>query len=105
MPQFDNALLSHDDRSRFVPDDLVGTGATESNVMWGTVLVGGMVVARWRTDPSTGAGDATDELTVEVAGFVRLTSRVRSAIGAEARRLVRALHPRATLLDVAFPEG
>ena len=44
LPQFDNALLSHDDRTRFVPDDLVGTGATESNVMWGTVLVDGMVV-------------------------------------------------------------
>jgi hypothetical protein len=105
LPQFDNALLSHHDRTRFVPDDLAGTGATESNVMWGTVLVDGMVVARWRTDPTTGAGDATGELTVEIAGFVPLPARVRSSIGAEARRLVRALHPRATLRDVAFLEG
>ncbi len=89
LPEYDNALLSHADRSRFassgrrvaVAGDWVGRGA---------VLDDGVVVGSWRRE-SRG-------LAVHLA--VKLPKRAQARISAEGRRLLAFLDPEATGADV-----
>jgi hypothetical protein len=79
LPEYDNLLLSHSDRSRFGSDDerrLVGaTGPAK-----GTVLVDGVVRAVWRVDGTT--------MVVEHAPLPR---RWVASVEVEARRAARFL--------------
>jgi hypothetical protein len=80
LPEYDNALLSHDDRSRFVSAaDRTLLGPVWS-VGWGPVLHDGVVRAIWR---------AQDEGIV--VRHVALPKRGLAAIAAEGRRLARFL--------------
>jgi hypothetical protein len=77
LPEYDNALLGYDDRSRVVPPGVPMWTA----VGWGTVLVDGFVVARW-----SGVGG---EIVVEP--FRDLTRTERRAVTAEGSLLGRFL--------------
>jgi len=80
LPEYDNVLLSYDDRSRIVSAAdraLLGPGWA---VGWGAVLHDGCVRARWRA----GSGGL-------VVRHVPLPQRALAAIGAEGRRLARFL--------------
>jgi hypothetical protein len=103
LPEYDNLLLSHDDRSRFFPDDdkvrarLFGADRKVS----GSVLHDGFVCGTWRIEHGpNGRKDGTVAIVVDHAG--RLTQRARSAVGAEGRRLLRFLAPEAGGHDVRF---
>jgi hypothetical protein len=89
LPEYDNLLLSHADRSRFSFGDDGLRGAV--GPARGTVLVDGRVAAVWHSehDRSTGAVDVVVE-------HVRLPARTRSAMESEGRRVARFWHPRAT---------
>ena len=82
LPEFDNVLLSFDDRSRIVADAhrprLFGT----NGVIPGTVLVDGFVRATWRIARERGAA------TLVVAPFARLAARERAAVAEEGERLL-----------------
>ena len=80
LPEYDNVLLSHDDRSRFIsaPDRTL-LGPVWS-VGWGSVLHDGVVRAIWRAE--------TDGIVVR---HVPLPKRALAAIAAEGRRLARFL--------------
>ena len=54
LPQYDNLLLSHKDRSRFIPPGLeaISTIWMEQRGFVGSVLVDGMVVGSWQIDDS-----------------------------------------------------
>jgi hypothetical protein len=81
LPEYDNVLLSHDDRSRFSFEReraLLGRAWT---VGWGAVLHDGVVRAMWRREP--------DGLVVRHAPG--LPQRARTSIAAEGRRLARFL--------------
>jgi hypothetical protein len=100
LPRYDNVLLSHDDRSRFFPDDdrvrarLFGADRKVS----GAVLHDGIVCGTWRMD-----GDRDGTRTTLVVDHVgRLHQRARSAVAAEGRRLLRLLAPGAGAYDVRF---
>jgi len=78
LPEYDNVLLSHDDRSRFIsaPDRAVlGPGWS---VGWGSVLHDGLVRAIWRAEP--------DGIVVR---HVPLSKRAVASVAAEGRRLAR----------------
>jgi len=96
LPEYDNLLLSHDDRSRFFPADdrvrsrLFGADRRVS----GSVLHDGFVCGTWRMDRDR---DAT-AMVVDHGG--RLNQRARSAVAAEGRRLLRFLAPDADAHDV-----
>jgi Winged helix DNA-binding domain len=98
LPEYDNLLLSHDDRSRFFPaDDRVRTrlfGADRK--VSGSVLHDGFVCGTWRVHRDGGAA----AIVVDHAG--RLNQRARSAVAAEGRRLLRFLEPGAGPQDVRF---
>jgi hypothetical protein len=78
LPEYDNVLLAHKDRSRIAPADGVPTW---TEVGWGTVLVDGFVTARWRLERED------DEATLRIEPFVKLTGDDRTAVSEEGKRL------------------
>ena len=80
LPEYDNVLLSHDDRSRFVSEPDRVLLAPVWSVGWGSVLHDGVVRAIWRAE----AGGV-------VVRHVPLPKRGLAAIAAEGRRLARFL--------------
>ncbi|HZO68767.1 MAG TPA: winged helix DNA-binding domain-containing protein [Kribbellaceae bacterium] len=83
LPEYDNLLLSHADRSRVIPDDRrvplpPGNGATA-----GTVLVDGMFQAEWRLR----------ENVLRVEPFRQFTPAERDDLAAEAARLAGFIAP------------
>jgi hypothetical protein len=72
LPEYDNVLLSHDDRSRFGFGSLA---RLRPGPVHGTVLVDGMVCGTWARDGSTltvtHTGDATEELEAEGLQLLR----------------------------------
>jgi len=77
LPEYDNVVLSHSDRSRIVsPETKAWT-----EVGWGLVLVDGFTAARWRAFPD---GDLT---TLRVESFRRLTVQERHDVEQEASEL------------------
>jgi hypothetical protein len=84
LPEYDNLLLSHADRSRFY-DERAWHGEIEGRVK-GTVLVDGVVRGVWRIDDST--------LVVQHAAHV--TKRAQASVAAEGRRYLRFARPHAS---------
>jgi hypothetical protein len=80
LPEYDNVLLSHDDRSRFVLPEDRAVLARVWTVGNGSVLADGLVSAVWRVEP--------DGLVVS---HVTRPKRVLASIAAEGRRLARFL--------------
>jgi hypothetical protein len=87
LPEYDNVLLSHADRSRFHKDGQRPDWSHVSGRLLGAVLHDGVVAGVWtrRREP----GRAT--LTVTLAH--RLTARARRSIASEGRRLLAFTEP------------
>jgi len=84
LPQYDNVLLGHADRSRIVP---AGAAALfDEEFHWSPALVDGMLRASWRLDRKAGV------LHVRGAG---LSSAERTAVAEEGRALLGVLAPAA----------
>ncbi|MCX4765880.1 winged helix DNA-binding domain-containing protein [Streptomyces sp. NBC_01275] len=82
LPEFDNLLLSHADRTRVVPEEHRGR-SWQGNQAYCTLLVDGFLAGVWRLEP--------DALVVEPFG--RLTRARREDVAEEAARLLRTMHP------------
>jgi hypothetical protein len=81
LPEYDNVLLGHDDRSR-----VVSSGIKQwTEVGWGTVLVDGFTAARWR------AFFGQDQRRLRIEPFRKLTRAERSEVDAEGYRLLAFL--------------
>lgn len=87
LPDYDNVLFGHKDRSRVLPDAHRRTVVPTGRRMPGTVLVNGFVAATWRheQDADGGAG------AVVVTPLEPTARRHRSALVEEGRRLARFL--------------
>ena len=84
LPEYDNVLLSHADRSRFVREehrDEIGLAFDRGQ---GSFLADGIVRGAWRLDRDATSGDAV--LTVRAVGV--LSPREQGAIEAEGARLL-----------------
>ena len=77
LPEYDNVVLSHSDRSRIVSPETVAW----TEVGWGLVLVDGFTAARWRAFPDR------DRTTLRVESFRRLTVQERHDVEQEASEL------------------
>ena len=99
LPEYDNVLLSHADRSRFATDeDRRRLLASDAPPVRGSVLVDGSLGATWsieRSGPSAGG-------TVVVRHVGRLTTALREALASEGLDLVRFLDAGAGVGDVRF---
>ncbi|MFE6281693.1 winged helix DNA-binding domain-containing protein [Streptomyces sp. NPDC057877] len=82
LPEYDNLLLSHADRTRVVPAEHRGR-TWQGNTAYPTLLVDGFLAGVWKL--------RDDALVIEPFGH--LTAVEREAVGAEAERMLRVLHP------------
>jgi hypothetical protein len=92
LPEYDNVLLSHADRTRFVSEEQRRAFSRGGGRSSGTVLYDGFVFGVWQRRP--------DGILVRHPG--RATKRALAAIAAEGRRLLRLLAPDADEPDVTF---
>jgi hypothetical protein len=83
LPEYDNVTIGHKDRTRIVPEGI----PRFTEVGWGSVLVDGMVAARWRLF------ETNVDPTLRVEPFRRLTRAERRDIRDEAGRLTAFLTP------------
>jgi winged helix DNA-binding protein len=85
LPEYDNVLLSHADRTRIVPDDRREALRRAGGVGLGSVLHDGFVCAVWRVERDGKSNAATLVVTL----VQRLSKRATSAVEAEGRRYLR----------------
>jgi hypothetical protein len=96
LPEYDNVLLSHADRSRFGSDEHRAILFAGDRAVHGAVLIDGHVRATWRIELDGEQDSAV--LGVDHAG--PLTKRSAAAISAEGRRMLRFSSPDAGTHDV-----
>jgi len=75
--------IGHKDRTRIVPEGI----PRWSEVGWGSILVDGMVAARWRLF------ETKEDATLRIEPFRRLTRDERADTKEEAERLATFLAP------------
>jgi hypothetical protein len=95
LPEFDNLLLSHADRTRVVRPEHQAT-MWDGRMLLGTVLVDGFAGARWKLVRTRGAA------TVVIQPFVRLSAADRTALLEEGARLSVFVASDATHCDVVI---
>ncbi|WP_346774880.1 winged helix DNA-binding domain-containing protein [Cellulomonas sp. IC4_254] len=95
LPDFENLLLGHDDRSRVIPPEIRPALASRNGMPPGTVLLDGSVAGSWvvrreRLPRPAGAPRTRRErATLTVTPLRRWTRADRRAVLPEAERLVR----------------
>jgi hypothetical protein len=82
LPDYDNLLLSHADRSRVIPADHRERLKSPNGIGVPTFLVDGMLAGRWRIEREKTAA------TLTLTPFVRLASDARAELEAEGRALL-----------------
>ena len=106
LPEYDNILLSHADRSRILDPAYRSAVFTQNGRILGTVLVDGFVAATWRFEERAGAGGGQGVLTVEplLAPTARERRAMESEVEPEAARMLELLAPGGGA-RVRFPSG
>ena len=83
LPEFDNLILSHADRTRVISSDYRRAIASRNGMVPATVLVDGFVRGTWKTERTRG------KATLVIEPFESLSKQDRDALTGEGRRLVR----------------
>ncbi|GAA3122281.1 winged helix DNA-binding domain-containing protein [Planomonospora alba] len=91
LAEYDNAILSHADRSRIIDRSLLGGVVTKNGIVRGTVLVDGFVRATWKIERPG---------TVAVTPFAKLSGADAAAVEEEGLRLLAFAAPAAQAHDV-----
>ncbi|NNN38344.1 winged helix DNA-binding domain-containing protein, partial [Streptomyces sp. S3(2020)] len=90
LPEFDNLLLSHADRTRVIPPEYWGRSWV-GNLAHSTLLVDGFLAGVWKLEE--------DALVVEPFG--RLTRAQRDEVTEEGARMLAVMHPGSSY-DIRF---
>ncbi|MEA2827543.1 MAG: hypothetical protein QOG43_1982 [Actinomycetota bacterium] len=98
LPEYDNVLLGHDDRSRFLQPAVVPSAPDGVNSIQGTVLVDGLLAAWWNFKAPA---------RLVIRPFWPWTEADRSAVEHEGRRLLGFVAPAeaAAAAEVVFAAG
>jgi hypothetical protein len=103
LPDFDQVLLGHGDRSRIVPPEVRPALASRNGMPPGTVLVDGLVAGTWTLTRSR-TGDAAhgrrEHARLEVAPLRRWTRGERAQATAEGEQVARFLADAADAWEV-----
>ncbi|HWG12831.1 MAG TPA: crosslink repair DNA glycosylase YcaQ family protein [Streptosporangiaceae bacterium] len=91
LPEYDNLILSHDDRTRVMANSDRQRLFKLLNVFPGSVLLDGFVPGLWRLKRSRGTATVTAELFRD-----RVPARDRDSVTAEAARVLAVAAPAAT---------
>ena len=93
---YDNLLLSHADRSRFITDEYFQQGYTMDGAMPRMILLDGFTNGSWTTSRSR------RHVTLTIQPFRRCSAAEREALTQEGQALLAFCEPDATDLDVEF---
>jgi DNA glycosylase AlkZ-like len=99
LPEYDNLLLSHADRSRFVSEEDRRRLSTAPGRVAGSVLVDGPLLGTWRVDREE-RGDGGVVLVVR--HLRRLTVSQRASVAREGHALLGLIEPGTGPRDVRF---
>jgi hypothetical protein len=83
LPEFDNLILSHADRTRFIAEEYRKALASRNGMVPAAFLVDGFVQGTWRTERSRGRA------SLEIKPFESLAKADRDALAEEGERLIR----------------
>jgi winged helix DNA-binding protein len=93
LPEYDNVLLAHDDRSRFGADERVAALFGERPIGLGSILVDGRIHGTWRIGRVGPKREPATTLDIQVAQALGRADR--AAIVEEGERLLTFLAPEA----------
>jgi winged helix DNA-binding protein len=96
LPEYDNLLLSHSNRSRVIADEYRSKVYLPGLRVAATILVDGFVRGAWKIEKTKTAA------TLMIDPFDRLTKKDRGALTEEGERLIRFVEPKAKSFDVRF---
>jgi hypothetical protein len=98
LPEFDNLLLSHSNRTRVLADEYRSKVYLPGLRVAATVLVDGFVRGVWKIEKTK------DAATLVIEPLATLTPQDRAALVEEAERLVRFVEAKAKSFSVRFAE-
>lgn len=98
LPEFDNLLLSHSNRTRVVAEEYRPQVYLPALRVAATILVDGFVRGAWKVEKAKSAA------TLVITPFEKLAKKDRTALMEEAALLVRFVEPAAKSYDVRFDE-
>ncbi len=93
---YDNLLLSHSDRSRFITDDYHKQGFTMDGPMPCIVLIDGFTNGTWKITRSRNTA------TLTIKPFIRLSKKDTAALTEEGARLLSFAAADADTHDIQF---
>jgi hypothetical protein len=96
LPDYDNLVLGHEDRSRVIADAYRPRIVTGNLQVKATFLVDGFVAGTWKTTRTKKAA------ALEITPFQALARGARDELAAEGRALLAFVEPDAGTLDVRF---
>jgi hypothetical protein len=96
LPEFDNVLLAHADRTRIISDGHRRRMITKNGLVRGGVLVDGFVCGQWKVDRERGAA------TLNVELFEPITKADKNALVEEGERLLAFAAGDARSRDIQF---
>jgi hypothetical protein len=99
LPDFDNLVLAHDDRSRLIADEHRPLVSKPNLMVLPTFLVDGVVSGTWSIQTARGTA------TLVMAPFATIPKGARDGLLEEAEQLVRFVEPEAKRHDVQLPAG
>ncbi len=98
LPEFDNLLLSHSNRTRVIADEHRSKVYLPGLRVAATILVDGFVCGVWKIEK------AKNVATLVIEPFDKLTRRDRAALIDEGDQLVRFIEAKAKSFEVRFAE-
>lgn len=96
LPDFDNVLLSHADRTRIISEEHRKAIATANGLFLSTFLVDGFVRGTWKLEQEK------ERATLVIRPFTSLKKPERTAVSEEGERLLAFAAPDARTPDVRF---
>lgn len=99
LPEFDNLVLSHADRTRIVADEHRPAIVTKNLQVRATFLVDGFVAGIWKVERKNTSA------TLFIEAFEKLRVGARAELSTEGNQLLRFAEPDAERFAVSFREG
>ena len=96
VPEFDNLILSHADRTRVIADEYRKAIASRNGMVPATVLLDGFVRGTWKTERSRARA------TLVITPFEPLAKDDRDALAEEGEQLIRFVGEGAEAFDIRF---
>ena len=96
LPEFDNLILSHADRTRVIADDYRRAIASRNGMVPATFLVDGFVRGTWKTERTRG------KAALVIEPFEPLARKDRDALAEEGERLIRFTGAGAETFEIRF---